>query len=571
MNETSTKNDEEDKNQDIDEEEEEEDESIYMEIKKETPKIEYLDYKVYQKIINQLTSTNEIIKKMKEKSFQLSNNINDTNKDNKKSTETLNDIIEPKEELISKIKSENEQYKKEINSIKTKNSELEKNYEELKQKYEKEIKEKDDKIISMQKDIDDITKKYNELNEQMLQEKKIENKNLAIETILNEDKLVEKITNFLPIEDSLKIYTINKKMHFYYKYKNKYLELQKKYLESQSLLNEITSENIMAKYGIDDEELQNILSKYTNTHVISGNPMRYSIFHSLTFLETIVRKPMQEQMDEKQNEGNKEKTPGKTKGLFDEFFSSSKLDENKIANIIKKKKIKENLERKLIKMDFDLNYNELKKIDKEFKNKINKDELINIKFEFNSAEEIKNLMRFFLKVGLEEKYYIKFRQYLIDEFSELLFNCNSCLQCLKELEICNKIQGIRLSNNLYIIKQMTNEVSNLRSFNESNKKTKEKLLKQKNELEVKYNDSLIKNSSLNNIITENQKTIGELNEEKRKMEEEIQVLKQKVINDYKVIENKYNVVNNERGLLIKIFLDLKMFFTNKLEKLIVEK
>jgi hypothetical protein len=344
-----------------------------MEIKKETPKIEYLDNKIYQKIINQLTSANEMIKKMKEKSFQLSSNINDTNNDNKKSTETLNDIIEPKEELINKIKSENEQYKKEINSIKTKNSELEKNYEELKQKYEKEIKEKDDKIISMQKEIDDITKKYNELNEQMLQEKKIENKNLAIETILNEDKLVEKIINFLPIEDSLKVYTLNKKMHFYYKYKNKYLELQKKYLESQSLLNEITSENIMAKYGIDDEELQNILSKYTNTHVISGNPMRYSIFHSLTFLETIVRKPMQEQMDEKQNEGNKEKTPGKTKGLFDEFLSSSKLDENKITNIIKKKKIKENLERKLIKMDFDLNYNELKKIDKEFKNKINKD------------------------------------------------------------------------------------------------------------------------------------------------------------------------------------------------------
>jgi len=289
----------------------------------------------------------------------------------------------------------------------------------------------------------------------------------------------------------------------------------------------------------------------------------------LTFLETIVRKPMQEQMDEKQNEGNKEKTPGKTKTLLNEFFSS-KNDENKINNILKKKKIKENLERKLIKMDFDLNYNELKKIDKDFQNKINKDELINVKFEFNSAEEIKNLMRFFLKVGLEENYYIKFRQYLIDEFSELLFNCNSCLKCLKDLEICNKIQGIRFSKNLYIIKQMTNEISNLRSFNESNKKTKDKLLKQKNELEVKYNDSLIKNSSLNKIITENQKAIGELTEEKRKMDEEIQVLKQKIINDYKVIENKYNIVNNERGLLIKIFLDLKLFFTNKLEKLIVE-
>jgi len=120
MNEKSTKNDEENKSQDIDEEEEEEDESIYMEIKKETPKVAYLDYKVYQKLINQLTSTNEMIKKMKEKSFQLSNNTNDINKDNKKSNDTLNDIIEPKEELINKFKNENEQYKKEINLIKTK-------------------------------------------------------------------------------------------------------------------------------------------------------------------------------------------------------------------------------------------------------------------------------------------------------------------------------------------------------------------------------------------------------------------------------------------------------------------
>ena len=92
-------------------------------------------------------------------------------------------------------------------------------------------------------------------------------------------------------------------------------------------------------------------------------------------------------------------------------------------------------------------------------------------------------------------------------------------------------------------------------------------MKQKNELEVKYNDSLMKNSSLNKTIVEDEKKIVDLEEEKRKMEEEIQTLKKKIVNDYKIIENKYNIVNGERNLLINIFLEMKNFFKDKIESL----
>jgi hypothetical protein len=554
------------------EEEEEEDESIFIEIKKEKPEMVYIPNKIYKQLISQLNNANEMIKIMKQKTFQSKNiseyEINNNNNNKNKEIEIIdNDILEKKEQIINQLNNENEKFKKEIISLKSVNSNLEKKYEELKDKYEKELQEKNEKIISMQKEIDDLTQKYKALNDKALFDKKNYDKIIITEKIFNNDKIIEAITNFLPMEDSLKVFSLNKKIHFYFKYKNKTLKLQKQYLEAQNLLEAITSKNILSKYEIDDEELQNIINKYTNSHIITGNPLRVSVCHALTFLEHIVRRPIQEKYNEDfEKDNNKEKIKVKAKGLFNDILSAvGKNDENEITNIVKKQKIKESLDRKMITMDYDNNMTNIKKIDEEFKTKINKDQLINIKFEFDSAEQIKNLIKFFLKIGLAEDYYIKFRQYLINEFSELLYNCNSCLKCIKELEICNKIQGIRFSKNIYLIKQMANEIGDLKLLNESNKKTKEKLLKQKNELEAKYNDSLIKNSSLNQKVGENEKKIVDLIEEKNKIQKEMDIFKKKTFNDYKQIENKYNVVNNERNSLINIFLEMKLFFIDKIE------
>ena len=253
----------------------------------------------------------------------------------------------------------------------------------------------------------------------------------------------------------------------------------------------------------------------------------------------------------------------KAKGLFNDFLSA--VGKTEVSEM--KKRMKENLEKKLIDINFEVNYSDLKKKEIEFKERINSDQLINIKFEYNSPEEIKNLIRHFLKIGLSENYYSQFKSYLIDEFSELLYNSHKSLECIKELEICNKIQGIRFNKNIYLIKQMTNEINNLKKLKETNKIENNKLLQQRNELEIKYNDSLLMISSVNKKLLEANKNVETLTEEKRKSEEELQIFKNKIMNDYKIIENKYNKVNDERNSFIKIFLEMKIFFINKLELL----
>ena len=114
---------------------------------------------------------------------------------------------------------------------------------------------------------------------------------------------------------------------------------------------------------------------------------------------------------------------------------------------------------------------------------------------------------------------------------------------------------------------MTNEISGLKQLKEANKKENIKLVQQRNELEIKYNDSLIMISSINKKLLEANRNFEILKEEKNKSENELQLFKNKIMNEYKMIENKYNKVNEERNSFIKIFLEMKMFFIEKIEKL----
>jgi len=114
---------------------------------------------------------------------------------------------------------------------------------------------------------------------------------------------------------------------------------------------------------------------------------------------------------------------------------------------------------------------------------------------------------------------------------------------------------------------MTNEISSLKQLKEANKKENIKLVQQRNELEIKYNDSLIMISSINKKLLEANRNFEILTEEKNKSENELQLFKNKIMNEYKMIENKYNKVNEERNSFIKIFLEMKMFFIEKIEML----
>ena len=538
-------------------------ESNYLEIKKEKLNTIYLENKIYLKLITHIEKYNEMINIIKTNSNLFKSNIKvDSFVD--KNKEKYEKILIEKDKTINLLRKENESKQTEIKSLQSINLELEQKYNDLISKYEKEIKEKNIIISSIEQELKTMTNKYNKLNEIINEQKKESNINDIEQKLLMNEKLIESISNFLPLEDKLKLFSLNKKINFCFKYKNRYNEIQKKFVESQNIIAHLTSEDILLKYEIENEELQNIIKKYTNSHIISGNELRLSIFNCLIFLEKIIRKPLQEVNFEdlgNKEMSNKEKFSLKAKGLFNDFLSVvGKTEQSQL-----KKKMKENLEKKIIDINFEVNYNELKNKENEFKKKIDEDQFINIKFEYNSPEEIKNLIRHFLKVGLSEHYYTQFKSYLIDEFSQLLFNSYKSLNCIKELEICNKIQGVRFNKNIYLIKQMTNEINDLKKLKETNKKENTKLVKQRNELEIKYNDSLLLISSINEKLLEVNKNFEILKEEKNKSELELQSFKNKIMNEYKIIENKYNKVNEERNSFIKIFLEMKMFFIQKIE------
>lgn len=550
------------------EEDDYEDESIYIKIKKEKPNMIYLEKKIYEKIILQIEKYNSIIKEIKSKSFNTESNLGlIQNNNNNIKNDKLDKILQEKEKTINELRNEIGLKEKEIISLKLQNEQINKKYDELNNRYNKEIEEKNIMINSIKEDLNNINNKYNDLIEKINKEKSKEDKTIFLIKILTNEKISDNIMKYLTLEESLKLFSVNKAINLTFKYKNKYNELQKKFSESQNLIAHLTSEDILKKYEIEDEELQKILKKYTNTHVISGNPLRISIFSCLTFLEKIIRKPLRElnfeTLGSKGIISNKEKISQKAKGIFNNILSVV----GKREDIEMRKLIKENLEQKLIEMNFEVYYNIQKKKEIEFKEKINSDQLINIKFEYNSADEIKYLIRHFLKVGLSENYYTQFKSYLIDEFAELLFNSYKSLECIKELEICNKIQGIRFNKNIYLIKQMTREIDSLNKLKESNKQASNKLIQQKNELEIKYNDSLLMISSTNKQLLEANTQIQKLLEEKNKSEEELQMFKNKIMNEYKIIENKYNKVNEERKSFINIFLEMKIFFINQIELL----
>ena len=528
-----------------------EDDINYIEIKKEKKRTINIDIKLYEKLITFININNNTLLNMKHK-LNTTKFSQQTQTEEELIADETQKELKIKEKEIKILKEENLVLKNELNKYKTQYIEIEKKYNDIKDIFDKQMLEKisvTDKLNKEITSLNEIIRSYKEKTKNMINYK-------SSERVFDDEKLLDKILSYLPIEYYLTIASLNKKIHFHLYYKKRSFYLENKCKKSESLIRELTTSNIPLKYQIDEEEIIDLLKKYTEPHLIPGNKLRYSLFHSLIFIENLVRKPLQEQYD------NKKSKKESAKIFFNEIFKVMKNeDNNEITQIMKNKKIKQELNSKIITI-FKDDYNELDKFDKNLLNYFNNDKYINIKFEFKSTKEIKTLFTYFIKNGLPQEYYNKFIHYLIDEFSELFFNCYESLDSIKELEIVNIAIDSRYKRTNYLMKEMNLMVTELNNYCETSKNLKETLLKQKNDVEIKYNDCLMLNSSLNQEIINNKNIIKQLNEEKIKIKNDVDVLKNKMIEDYQKIEKRYNDVNKERKTLINIFIELKNFFIN---------
>ena len=528
-----------------------EDDIHYIEIKKEKKKTMNIDIKLYEKLITFINVNNNILMNMKHK-----NNVikysEQTQTDEEIIMEETQKELKSKEKEIKNLKEENFLLKNELNKYKTQYLEIEKKYNDIKRVYEPQLLEKLESIDKLNKEINNL----NEIIKSNKEKMKLMIQYSPCETVFDNEKLVDKILAYLPFEYYLTMASLNKKIHFHLYYKKRCAYIENKYKKSEKIIKELITSNIPLKYQIEEEEIINLIKKYTEPHLIPGNKMRYSLFHSLLFIENLVRKPLQEKFDPKKNKKDS------TKLFFNEIFKVMKNeDNNEITQIMKNQKVKQELNNKIITI-FKDDYIELDKLDKNILNFFNNDKYINIKFEFKSPKDIKTLFTYFIKNGLDQENYNKFVHYLIDEYSELFFNCYDSLDSIKELEIVNIAIDSRYKRTNYLMKEMNLMVTELNNYVETSKNLKETLLKQKNDVEIKYNDCLMMNSSLNQQIVNNKNLIQQLKEEKTKIKNEVDEFKNKMKGDYQNIEKKYNDINQERKALLQVFIDLKNFFIN---------
>jgi hypothetical protein len=271
-----------------------EDEINYIEIKKEKNKAINIDIKLYEKLITYINVNNNILMNMKHR-----NNIIKYSQQTQTDEEIIKDEMEKelkiKEKEIKKLKEENLILKNELNKYKNQFLEIEKKYNDIKNIFDTQMNEKLEVTDKLNKEIDYLNGIIHSTKEKM----KYMINYTSFDRVFDNEKLVDKILSYLPFEYYLIMSSLNKKIHFHLYYKLRYNYIEKKYKKSENLIKELITSNIPLKYQIEEEEIIDLVKKYTEPHLIPGNKMRYSLFHSLIFIENLVRKPLQEKFNEK--------------------------------------------------------------------------------------------------------------------------------------------------------------------------------------------------------------------------------------------------------------------------------
>ena len=108
--------------------------------------------------------------------------------------------------------------------------------------------------------------------------------------------------------------------------------------------------------------------------------------------------------------------------------------------------------------------------------------------------------------------------------------------------------------------EMEIEIRDMNQFARSSREVKEMLLKQKNEVEIKYNNSLMIIAQLNDEKVLNDQKIAELNEKMKKNSEKYELFKTQIIKEYKNIQTDFSLTKKERDLLKSTLIDFKNYF-----------
>lgn len=108
--------------------------------------------------------------------------------------------------------------------------------------------------------------------------------------------------------------------------------------------------------------------------------------------------------------------------------------------------------------------------------------------------------------------------------------------------------------------ELENEIEDLKKFSKTNKEIKEILLKQKQEIEVKYTDSITQITFYKDELNKTSNKLMSITEKYNRIENEYESFKSKLVKEFKILKNEYDNVLNERGILLGAILEFKKYF-----------
>ena len=526
-----------------DSEESEENESSYtsssysvntIRINKEKRNTITIDVNKYNKLLLQMKTLIDIIKTFREKEnvIRVSSSMQ---------TEEIvdKDKIE-KENLINNLQIENEVLKSQIDMLTMDKGKILNDYNNLKSSSKEKIAKLQNEILVHQKEIKNLNEELVSLATQMKSMRKVSN----CELVLFNEKLTNKILSYLPFEYifhfcSLNTYTHS---HFYHRQRCEYLEATlQNALKSISLL---TSKDIPSQYSITNAQMENIYQHVINSDKLFLSYLRRRIIRSMMFIEEVVRVPLRKIKLEKidSNLSNRMLSIIKDRGDIDSELSELNGD---IVDFPSKDTMVALDNDEVDKKILDLYYNNAR---------------TKLSFDFTSKEEIKSLLDLFFRAKLSKDNYATFLQRIVEEFSGLLYDSFTSLKEIKEIEIVCRSMEIRQLKMRNQIEELSCEVKDLNKFAKSSKEIKEMLLRQKSEVELKYNDALIQIASMTTEKERMKKNIEDIDRERITAEKEFNELKMKLINEFKQVQNETEGLKKERDVLRNTLIDFKNFF-----------
>ena len=476
------------------------------------------------------------------------NNDIKTNIDmNKNMNNNSNKKVNPNTSMMSLFMNMNSQKEKskekeEISKLKLIISEMTKKHEAEIDNYKVIIKEFSNKIESLQKEL----KKLN---------KKEKSKKQKIQIIFSHPKLLTKIISYLENDEKFNLSKVNSGLYKNVYFKTVTEKLYKKMQEREKILENFRKEDINSIFDIKDNEIIELYKNYIIEQKVSGKEMRNDIVKSLVFLETNVKIPMNNfKGGVTQNENNFDIKGPKKEKFFTKFFSAIKSEIKEEIENYKNENLLNNNYISFSQNDFN-NLNDTKVLET-FKT----DKSLNIKFEYNNPNKIKDIINEFFLCQLPQPNYQNFIQKICETFCDLLYSSFLALNDIKNLQIITfslygKYIKLKLKN-----EELISVIEDLNHFADSNRQIKEMLTKSKNELEFKYTNSMMTISQLNNIIIEKEKEINNINTKAKEKEENYEQLKSEIINKYQKIKNDFNFTKNERDSLKGVLIELKDYF-----------